>query len=313
VASVDNVNQWTKAGIMIRADGGSANAPHASVFATPTTVKGVAFQRRTSWGGESVHTPGPALAPPVWLRLTRTGSTITASYRKLATDPWSTIGSQTMSALSATVIVGLPVSSHVDGTLATATFDNVTISKSGTAFTSIDIGNVGKAGTTVVSGDTITIEGAGADIWGTADAFRFYYRPLSGNGSIAIRVKSVENTNKWAKAGVMFRETLSPGSKHVMLITSPNNNVRAAIQMRSATGGTSEMTNSFTGIDPIWLRVTRSDNAFFTEYSEDGTKWFTLGTVVVPMATDIYVGLPVTSHEIGVLATAVFDQLTTQP
>jgi hypothetical protein len=39
------------------------------VFATPRTERGVAFQRRQTAGGESLHTSGPAIAPPVWLRL----------------------------------------------------------------------------------------------------------------------------------------------------------------------------------------------------------------------------------------------------
>ena len=52
VDSVENVNSWVKAGLMIRAshDPGS---PHASVFATPTTQKGIAFQGRITQGGAS--------------------------------------------------------------------------------------------------------------------------------------------------------------------------------------------------------------------------------------------------------------------
>ena len=125
VASVDYVDQWTKAGLMVRASTASASA-HVSLFATPTAVKGVAFQRRHITSGWSVHTAGPSLEPGVWLRLTRTGGTITAYYRRSEGESWTTIGSESSAALGSSVLVGLAVTSHADGSLATAVFDNVT-------------------------------------------------------------------------------------------------------------------------------------------------------------------------------------------
>ncbi|MHC4206501.1 MAG: hypothetical protein ACYSTT_17755, partial [Planctomycetota bacterium] len=55
---------------------------------------------------------------------------------------------------------------------------------------------------------TYTMVGSGSDIWGNADEFQYAYKTLTGVGSIVARVQSVENTNNWAKAGVMIRETL---------------------------------------------------------------------------------------------------------
>ena len=63
---------------------------------------------------------------------------------------------------------------------------------------------------------TYTLTASGADIWGTADQFHFAYKTLTGAGSIVARVQSVQNTNGWAKAGVMIRETLDAGSKHAL-------------------------------------------------------------------------------------------------
>ena len=61
---------------------------------------------------------------------------------------------------------------------------------------------------------TIIMNGTGTDIWNTSDEFRFAYKQLKGNGSIVARVDSVANTDTWAKAGVMIRETLDAGSTH---------------------------------------------------------------------------------------------------
>jgi hypothetical protein len=126
-ASVQNVDAWTKAGLMIR-EGLAANARHAFLIQTPSTAKGIAFQRRPATGGTSVHTAGPATGPPRWLRLVRAGNVITAYSKATSTDAWTPIGSQTFTTLAATLRVGLAVGSHIDGTLATATFDNLSLS-----------------------------------------------------------------------------------------------------------------------------------------------------------------------------------------
>ena len=114
VAHVDDVDRWTKAGLMIR-DGLAANARHAFLFATPRAERGVAFQRRPVTGGTSVHTSGPATAPPVWLRLTRQGDFVAAAVRAVETDEWTQIAEQHFSGLPRDVQVGFAVSSHVDG------------------------------------------------------------------------------------------------------------------------------------------------------------------------------------------------------
>ena len=83
-----------------------------------------------------------------------------------------------------------------------------------------DIGAVGIGGTASFSGGTFSISGSGADIWGTADAFHFAYQSLTGDGQVIARVSSVANVNSWAKAGVMIRESLSPGSAFAQMLVS---------------------------------------------------------------------------------------------
>ena len=124
VDSVDNVNRWVKAGLMIRATH-RPGSPHASLFATPTTQKGIAFQGRETEDAASLQQSSVAAAPPTWIRLTREGDTIQAFFRKQLTDPWVNFGVITLPNLPDSVLVGLAVSSHVDGTLATAHFSNI--------------------------------------------------------------------------------------------------------------------------------------------------------------------------------------------
>ena len=110
-----------------------------------------------------------------------------------------------------------------------------------------------------------TVSGGGNDIWNAADAFRFAYKKLSGNGSITARVDSQTNTNAWAKAGVMIRESLDPGSPHAAVVVTPSNGV--SFPYRSAAAGASLQTNSAGLTVPYWVRLTRTGNVFKAEYS----------------------------------------------
>jgi regulation of enolase protein 1 (concanavalin A-like superfamily) len=123
VNAIENVDEWAKAGVMIRSSL-NATSTHVSLFVTAGS--GVAFQRRTTTGGSSAHTAVAPNAAPVWLRLTRSGNTITARGSTNGTD-WVTVGTQTLT-LPTSFYVGLAVTSHVPSRAATATFRNVTVS-----------------------------------------------------------------------------------------------------------------------------------------------------------------------------------------
>ena len=69
--------------------------------------------------------------------------------------------------------------------------------------------------------NAFTISASGTDIWNNADQFRFAYKQLSGNGSITARVDSIGNTNVWAKAAVMIRETLDAGVQERLYRRNP--------------------------------------------------------------------------------------------
>ncbi len=80
-----------------------------------------------------------------------------------------------------------------------------------------DIGTPG--GSATESAGTWTLKDNGLDIWGTTDGFQFAYQKLTGGCVITARVATIgTGTSTWAKAGVMVRETLDPGSKHAMMV-----------------------------------------------------------------------------------------------
>ena len=84
------------------------------------------------------------------------------------------------------------------------------------------------------SGGIYTITRGGLDIWDPADQFHFLYQQVSGDLEVVARVASLTNTNSWAKAGVMVRESLTGGSRHAFALASAGNGY--AFQRRSRNG-----------------------------------------------------------------------------
>ena len=172
-----------------------------------------------------------------------------------------------------------------------------------------DVGTVGLAGTASFQAGTGTYSatGAGADIWGTADAFRFVYQPLSGDGEIVARVASVQNTNAWVKAGVMIRTDVSPDSAQAMMMVTPGKGNN--FQRRAVAGGVSASTAGAVVTAPYWVKLTRVGTSVTAYQSADGVTWTTVGTATIALPTQVLVGLAVSSHSTTTRATATFTQV----
>ena len=166
----------------------------------------------------------------------------------------------------------------------------------------------------------ITMSAAGADIFAAADEFTYAYKLLNGNGSLTVRIDSVENTNVWAKAGVMIRDNLGADAKNAMAYVTPDG--RVGWQFRQLPVGTSDSTRSEPGAItlPHWVRLTREGNTITAAHSSDGIKWEPMveaanpaepSSLAIPMNTNIFIGLALTSHAAGVGCTAQFSSAAT--
>jgi len=158
------------------------------------------------------------------------------------------------------------------------------------------------------------INASGADITGTSDEFHFAYKTLTGPGSIVARVESVQNTNQWAKAGVMIRETLDPGSIHAMAFVTPGQGV--VFEYRPLAGDNNlGAAGQQTGITaPYWVKLERSLSGSFTaSHSADGTTWQPIPNTSmanIQMNANVYIGLAVTAHDASQTCQAVFSDVT---
>ncbi|MEN2413137.1 family 16 glycosylhydrolase [Flavobacterium mesophilum] len=173
---------------------------------------------------------------------------------------------------------------------------------------STDLGAVTPAGEATYASGTFTIKGSGNDIWEGSDQFQYVYQPITGDAEIIAKVNSLTNTSTYAKAGVMFRETLTPTSKHAMTDASPGAGIE--FLSRDTTSGTTVF-EGVGGVAPKWVRLVRSGNVFTSYSSDNGTTWTQIGSArTIAMASTIYVGMAVTSHANGTLTTGVFSDVT---
>jgi regulation of enolase protein 1 (concanavalin A-like superfamily) len=122
VASMQNTNSNAKAGLMFRGDL-TAGSAHVMIDVEPNG--NIEFMTRSTSGGQTSWLAGATDPAPVWLKLARSGSTVTGS---VSADGlmWTTVGSTTIS-LPASADVGLVVTSHDTSQLNTSTFDQVAV------------------------------------------------------------------------------------------------------------------------------------------------------------------------------------------
>jgi len=158
---------------------------------------------------------------------------------------------------------------------------------------------------------TYTITGSGADIWGQSDQFHYAFKTLTGPGSIVARVQSLTNTNASAKAAVMIRETLAADSKYSLVAVTPGSGV--IDEYRAETGENAQQEASQTGISaPYWVKIERDFAGNLTAYtSANGSTWQMLGQPIpFQMASNAYIGLAVTSHNVNAICEAKFSNVT---
>jgi regulation of enolase protein 1 (concanavalin A-like superfamily) len=171
-----------------------------------------------------------------------------------------------------------------------------------------DIGSGGLAGSASFDGSTFTVAGSGNDIWFNADGLHYVYQPLAGDGTIVAKVNGLSSdTNGWAKAGVMMRDSLAAGAKEASMTVSATNG--SVFIFRTATAGASD--GAFAaGAAPLWVKLIRSGSLFTGYQSSDGNTWTQIGSQSISMGSTIYVGLAVTSKNNAALNTATFSNVS---
>ena len=187
-----------------------------------------------------------------------------------------------------------------------------------------DIGNPSIAGTVKVSAGGIDITAGGADIWGVKDEFNFVYVERTGDFDLVSRIESLSAANLYTKAGLMVREDLTPGCRHIYFQVfsdnSPRNKNNGGYEfqyrqvkdssMKAIYPGSSEGRPEFPVAYPnTWIRLQRTNNDFTGYFSADGKTWKVYTTFTLELPSKIYLGLAVTSHNTSHAVSAKFTNI----
>lgn len=319
VVKMQNTAPWAKAGVMIR-ETLADDSKCVHCFMSPS---GICNQFRMEEGGnvDRAANEVTGFAPPCWIRLSRKGDLFTA-YHSSDGFQWIQIAYCNIQ-MNADVYAGLIVCSVNDGVLCQAQFDNVSIVANGSEghneyqtgmqqWNAKDIGDVGVAGSFRQNNGVFSIGGAGSDVWGRADGFRYVFKGIDGDFKLTARVLSMDHTAPWAKAGVMIRDTLEADSGYFYCYLSPEHGI--AFQLRPDAGKDAISFIEAGNIDaPCWVQLQRVGNSISAHASQDGVEWRFLGSLDIPKAQNIYAGLAVCSMVDDTICQAQFDNVDVIP
>ena len=163
----------------------------------------------------------------------------------------------------------------------------------------------------------ITLSGAGADIWGLADEFRFAFKTLTANGSIVAKVDRLVDRDPWTKAGVMIRQSLDVDSAFAAVYVTGDSGAHYQARLRAMVDAVSDTdvatAEQIALREPAWIKIERTGDQFNGYYSADGVKWTAMSwnPQMLLMTGPVYIGLAVTSHVVGNPAVAEFSGVKT--
>jgi len=312
VDDLENTHPFAKAGLMLR----TSLDPGAQTVILDVKPDGeVEFMTRGTQDDRMIFLAGTTVTMPVWLQLSWTGEVsvarVTASVSQDKVH-WTDLAPQALLERRPRFQAGIAVTSHHEGLPATAHFRGLSLLL---PQLSVDeIGNTGLVGSAVNDAEPenccylLTVEGAGADIWGGADSFEFVHGLPETSyqvQSISFRIPGLDAAHPFAKAGLMFRDSLDPSAAHVMVDAKPDGGIE--FMARKCTGCETTYIAGATMRFPLVLTLRRDGSTFQADVTAgSGDDHVNLGTVDVAMPAPIG-GLAVTSHDPAHIATTVYS------
>ncbi len=144
------------------------------------------------------------------------------------------------------------------------------------------------------------VMGGGADIFGSADQFRYVYTQKSGDFDVKMRVPYVDVVRNPTKAGFQVRESLSPFSPNVSAYVvpmwpsrnQPEGTARPTYNAATASWGANpNPTYNLSWFPDAWIRFRRVANTFHRYSSTNGVNWNYDGQVSGAVPNTVYFGL----------------------
>ena len=152
-----------------------------------------------------------------------------------------------------------------------------------------DIGRPTVAGSSSYADGVFTVNGAGVGIRWFNEQFHFVHQTLTGDGEIIARVTAEENTDPWAKAGVMIKQSAKAGAPFALLAVTPSHGIAFQSKFKSTRVPAIAPPNA-------WLKLTRTGDTITGYTSTDGQTWTAVGSTTVALGSTAEIGLFVAAH-----------------
>jgi hypothetical protein len=158
------------------------------------------------------------------------------------------------------------------------------------------------------SNNVFTVSGSGSDIWENSEEYHYVYTNVADSIEIIAKIDKIENTNNWAKAGIMIKQNPFSLSALAVLSYSPNKSLVFAIRKKEGETITGEQGDQS---DQQWMKLVYKRNVIAAYSSVDGLNWNLVGTPTgFKFSGPFCVGLVSCSHVKGVFCKAEFSNVT---
>jgi hypothetical protein len=145
---------------------------------------------------------------------------------------------------------------------------------------------------------------------GRSDAGAFASQTLSGDGSIIARIGPIANGGVNTRVGLMIRDSLAPGSRHVFIGLNGKGDYRWVRRL----GGKETRATDSGDAKPMrsWVKLTRTGSMITAYTSDDGRQWTKAGAASANFGQHCHIGLFVSGGK-GRRASAAFHEVRIVP
>lgn len=161
-----------------------------------------------------------------------------------------------------------------------------------------DIGKVNRSGSFSYNPETSTyhIAASGENMWGSADEMHFAWRRMNGDCILTAVIEFTgERGHQHKKAGVMIRQSTSPGSAYADAIVHANG--LTSLQFRKSEGAETEEITGPELAEAHVVRIERRGNTFLAYAARAGEPMRKIGEIRIEMEDPVYVGVAMTAHD----------------
>jgi TolB protein len=162
------------------------------------------------------------------------------------------------------------------------------------------------------SGQSYRITASGENIWGTADAFHYVWKKVSGDWSLEAEITFANASGEaHKKAVLMFRQSLDADAAYADAAVHANG--LTSLQSREEKGAaTHEVQANIAG--PLRVKITKSGAYFYLSVAGKGEELHESGaSMKVALADPFYVGIGVSAHNKDAVETAEFREVKLSP